>query len=101
MPRASRSGAGAPRSGDGRTGSSGSGPACPVARRGSARRAAARSARPGPLDQPLALLLDDLSVQLDAARLAQVLDHVPVDRALVEAAGLREALADRQVHCPL
>src|SRR5581483_12226014 len=49
------------------------------------------------LDQPGAVLLDDVAVQLDAPAAAQVLDHVPVERADVLAADVRVALAERHV----
>ena len=38
-----------------------------------------------------AVLLDDLAVELDPAAVPELLDHVPVDRARVRAADLREA----------
>src|SRR5262249_11316502 len=72
----------------------------PAARRGNARRAAPRRPSRAGLE-PLPVLLDDLAVELDAAAVPEVLDHVPVDGALVLAADLREAGADRQVDRPL
>src|SRR4249919_1610873 len=41
------------------------------------------------LDHERAVALQRLSVDLDLAALAQVADHVPVNRRLVDAAGLR------------
>src|SRR5581483_4771489 len=51
-------------------------------------------------DQPAAVLLHRLAVELDPTARAQVLDDVPVDRALVRAAGERVARAERQVDRP-
>src|SRR5918997_6100504 len=45
-----------------------------------------------------AVLLNDLAVGRQAAAMPQVADHVPVDGALVRAAGLRVRAADREVH---
>ena len=39
----------------------------------------------------------ELAVDLDPAALAEVADHVPVDRRLVDASGVRVAAADREV----
>ena len=47
--------------------------------------------------QPRPVLLHDLAVELDPPALAQVLDDVPVDRALVRAAEPRDARAEREV----
>src|SRR5581483_5800381 len=69
----------------------GSAPASPAGRRGSARRAAPHTRRPGDLPHPSTVLLDDLAVQLDPPAAAELLDHVPVDRAPVLAADEREA----------
>src|SRR5581483_8500709 len=75
----------------------GSAPASPAGRRGSARRAAPHTRRPGDLPHPSTVLLDDLAVQLDPPAAAELLDHVPVDRAPVLAADEREAGADREM----
>src|SRR5687768_14949809 len=54
------------------------------------------------LESPLAVLLDDLAVALDAAAVPQLLDHVPVHGAAVRAADERqpgaEGEVDRAVH---
>ena len=46
---------------------------------------------------PAAVLLHDGPVELDPSSLSHVLDDVPVDRALVRAAEVREAAAEREV----
>src|SRR5205823_6309682 len=48
-------------------------------------------------EQPFPVLLDDFAVAQELPARAQVLDHVPVDDALVLAAERREARADREV----
>src|SRR5439155_18680733 len=52
------------------------------------------------LDEPGAVLLDDLAVQLDPAAASEVLDQIPVERADVLPADVRIALPDRDVHRP-
>ncbi len=85
--------------------SSGRRPASPAARPGSARRAAWRTRRPAdpssPSDQPPAVLLDELSVELEPAAATEVLDHVPVDARSRFAADVAEAHPDaRGEPCP-
>src|SRR4029453_1319062 len=53
------------------------------------------------LERPLAVLLHDLAVELDPAPVPQVLDHVPVGRALVRSTDHWNAGADRQVNRPV
>src|SRR5262245_43495810 len=53
------------------------------------------------LERPFAVLLDDLAVELDAAAVPQVLDHVPVRRGLVQPAHDRDAGADREMDRPV
>src|SRR5439155_18278590 len=79
--------------------SSGSAPACRAERPGSARLTASRRPRRAdrrrrPSDEPLPVLLDGLAVQLDPAAAAELLDHVPMDGALVRPAQVAESLAD-------
>ena len=50
------------------------------------------------LDQPGAVALDELAVDGDLAARTEVFDHVPVDGALVLAARVGVARADREVH---
>src|SRR5215211_6536994 len=50
-----------------------------------------------PSDDEPPVLLEDLAVDGDPAALAQIADHVAVDGALVDAARLGIALADREV----
>src|SRR5438034_8431378 len=49
------------------------------------------------LDEPAAVFLDDLAVQLDAAAATEVLDQVPVQRADVRPTDLRVTGADCEV----
>ena len=49
------------------------------------------------LSDELAVLLEDLAVDVDRAAVAQVLDHVPVQGGLVAAAGFRIGLAEGEV----
>src|SRR5581483_5895999 len=81
--------------------SSGSAPASPAGRRGSARRAASRRRRRADpsrgSEEPPPVLLDGLAVELDPAARPQVLDHVPVDDAFVRPPEVAEVLADREV----
>src|SRR6266550_1117913 len=59
--------------------------------------APAVSRSPRRSEQPFPVLLDDFAVAQELPAGAQVLDHVPVDDALVLAAQGREAGADRKV----
>src|SRR5581483_8653051 len=101
--RAARSGGRAPRAAAAPAGCSGSAPASPAGRRASGPRSAARTPRYGGRrsEPPLPVLLDELAVALDPAVGAQVLDHVPVERAHVRAADEGEPVADREVHGPV
>src|SRR3990167_7310438 len=59
------------------------------------RRAAPPRARPaGGIDEPAAVALRELAVAPELAAAPEVLDHVPVDRALVESAGVGVARAE-------
>src|SRR5437764_555846 len=60
--------------------------------------APAVSRSPRRSDQPATVLLHDFAVAQELPARAQVLDHVPVDDALVLAAERREAGADREMH---
>src|SRR4029453_16640182 len=50
---------------------------------------------------PLTVFLDDVAVALDAAAVAEVLDHVPVDARLVLAADRRDPRANREMDRPV
>src|SRR5262249_14936586 len=66
-------------------------------RRASARRSGVRTQSRAGLQSPYAVLLDDLAVDLEPTAASQVLDHVPVDGAPVEAAHCADSRTDREV----